>query len=141
MERVTCNLIFVGNMQGKGNQKECNRNRSVLINVNYRCNVYKCEWVPMAVFREHDTKRRVLHKTVMFRKLLCPSPGILEDTVLGPLDCRCLIPHSPDDGNRSSLRNVVFASSGRWTTSKTPVILSIIRHRQNPLESSNVLTC
>jgi hypothetical protein len=45
---------------------------------------------------------------------------------------------SPEDGNRSSFRNVVFSgfyNTGQWTTSKTPVILSVIQHRQNPSES------
>jgi hypothetical protein len=45
---------------------------------------------------------------------------------------------SPDKGNRSSFRNVVFSdvfqNTGRWTKSKTPVIPSVIHHRQNPLE-------
>jgi hypothetical protein len=39
---------------------------------------------------------------------------------------RCL-PPSPEEGNRFSFRNVVFSSfwsTGRWTRSKTPVILS-----------------
>jgi hypothetical protein len=30
------------------------------------------------------------------------------------------------------------SSSGRWTKPKTPVILSVIHHRQNPLESTNM---
>jgi hypothetical protein len=53
---------------------------------------------------------------------------------------RC-IPSPPEDGNRSGFRNVVFSSiwnSGRWTESRSPVILSAIQHRQNPSESTNV---
>jgi hypothetical protein len=40
---------------------------------------------------------------------------------------------SPEDGNRSSLRNAAFFT-GRWTTPKTPVIQSDIHHGQNRLE-------
>jgi hypothetical protein len=42
------------------------------------------------------------------------------------------VPHSPEEGNRSRFRNVGFSSfsnTGRWTKSKSPVILSIIHHR------------
>jgi hypothetical protein len=53
---------------------------------------------------------------------------------------RCL--PSPEDGNRSSFRNVVFLSpnsleSGRWTKSENPLILCVIHHRQNPIESTS----
>jgi hypothetical protein len=44
---------------------------------------------------------------------------------------------SPEDGNRSSFRNVVFSSFLEyrwWTKSKNPVFPSVIHHRQNPLE-------
>jgi hypothetical protein len=42
---------------------------------------------------------------------------------------------SPEDGNRSSFRNVVFSciyNSRRWTKPTNPVILNVIHHRQNP---------
>jgi hypothetical protein len=55
----------------------------------------------------------------------------------GTQQSRCL--PSPEDGNRASFQNVVFFSnyleSGRWTKSVTPVILCVIHHRQNPIES------
>jgi hypothetical protein len=64
---------------------------------------------------------------------------------LGPLEranfshwSRCL-PLSLEDGNRSTFQNVVFSSfqnTRRWKKSKNPVILSVIHHRQNPLEST-----
>jgi hypothetical protein len=47
---------------------------------------------------------------------------------------------SPEDGNRSSLRYVVFSSilnSGRWTKSRNPVILSVKQYRENPLDSTS----
>jgi hypothetical protein len=47
------------------------------------------------------------------------------------------VPPSPEDGNRSSFRNVVFSclwNSGRWTKSKNLVVMSVTHHRQNPLE-------
>jgi hypothetical protein len=52
---------------------------------------------------------------------------------------------SPEDGNRSSFRNVVFLFSnssepGRWTKSENPLILCVIHHRQNPTESTNHYT-
>jgi hypothetical protein len=39
---------------------------------------------------------------------------------------RCLLPHSLEDGNRSSFRNIVFSilyNTGRWKKSRNPVIL------------------
>jgi hypothetical protein len=48
-----------------------------------------------------------------------------------------VFPPPPDDGNRSSFRNVVFSSfysTGRWKKSKNPVILTDIHHHQNSLE-------
>jgi hypothetical protein len=49
----------------------------------------------------------------------------------------CLPSH--EARNRSSFRNVVLSSisnSGRWTKSSNPMILNIIHHRQNPLDSA-----
>jgi hypothetical protein len=46
---------------------------------------------------------------------------------------------SPEDANRSSFRKVVFSrffNTGRWIKSKNLVILSVIHHRQNRLEST-----
>jgi hypothetical protein len=45
---------------------------------------------------------------------------------------------SPEDGNRSSFRNVVFFLSlflipGRWIKSKNPISLKVIHHHQNPI--------
>jgi hypothetical protein len=43
----------------------------------------------------------------------------------------------PEDVNRSSFRNVVFSGlwkSGRWTKSRSLVVMSVTHHRQNPLE-------
>jgi hypothetical protein len=57
---------------------------------------------------------------------------------------------SPEDENRFSLRNVVFSSFLEYRTMdkyKNLVILSVIHHRQNPLESTGtvqmvqILTC
>jgi hypothetical protein len=41
---------------------------------------------------------------------------------------------SPEDGNRSNFRNVVFSKTRRWTKSRNQVILSVIQHHQSPLE-------
>jgi hypothetical protein len=49
-------------------------------------------------------------------------------------------PPSPEDGNRFNFRNVVFSilqNTGRWKKSKNPVILCVIHHRRNRLESSH----
>jgi hypothetical protein len=51
--------------------------------------------------------------------------------------CRVGAPLSPEDGNRSSFRNVVFPclwNSGRWTKSRNVVVMSVTHHGQNPLE-------
>jgi hypothetical protein len=48
---------------------------------------------------------------------------------------------SPEDGNRSSFRNVVFSctwNTGRWTKSRNPLILSVVHHRQNTSDSTPV---
>jgi hypothetical protein len=58
-------------------------------------------------------------------------------TQLGPLERANLNHWKPEDGNRSSFRNVVFSSlenTGRWKSKKKTVILCVIRHRQNPSE-------
>jgi hypothetical protein len=44
--------------------------------------------------------------------------------------------HRPEDGNRSSFRNVVlflslFFIPGRWIESENPISLKVIHHRQN----------
>jgi hypothetical protein len=57
---------------------------------------------------------------------------------------RCL--SSSEDGNRSSFRNVVFLSSnslesGRWTKSENPLILCVVHHPQNPIESTHLSLC
>jgi hypothetical protein len=46
--------------------------------------------------------------------------------------------HSSEDGERPSFRNVYISvwNSGQWTKSINPEILSVIRHRQNPLNST-----
>jgi hypothetical protein len=73
-----------------------------------------------------------------FRKLdLFPSSGEgREDTYsVGPLRAN----PSPEDGNRSSFRNVVFSiqyNTGRWKKFKNPIILCVIHYRQNSLESA-----
>jgi hypothetical protein len=45
---------------------------------------------------------------------------------------------SPEDGRRTSFRNVVilyfYISSGRWTKSRRQLVLNVIHHRQNLLE-------
>jgi hypothetical protein len=49
---------------------------------------------------------------------------------------------SPQDGNRSSFRNVVFSripENGKSPKKKTPVILCVIHHRQNCLESTRYI--
>jgi hypothetical protein len=49
------------------------------------------------------------------------------------------ISSSPEDGNRSSFRNVVLSSLwniGRWTVTNIPMILNVILHRQNNLETT-----
>jgi hypothetical protein len=51
----------------------------------------------------------------------------------GPYNHRTL---TPEDGNRSSFRNVLLSITGRWTQSKNLVILSVTHHRQNPSEAS-----
>jgi hypothetical protein len=45
---------------------------------------------------------------------------------------------SPENGNRSTFRNVVFFLSlflipGRWIESENPISLKVIHHRQNPI--------
>jgi hypothetical protein len=45
----------------------------------------------------------------------------------------------PEDGSRSSSRNVVISSYSKFRTmetSRNPVFLSVIYHRRNPLEST-----
>jgi hypothetical protein len=92
-----------------------------------------------------------------FRKLdLFPSSGEWETpTLLGHLEKaspvmevsskgpnRVRVSRSPEEGNRSSFRNAVFSSfenTVRWTLSKTPTILSVIHHRQNPMEYAGFL--
>jgi hypothetical protein len=32
-----------------------------------------------------------------------------------------------------------YLESGRWTKSENPVILCVIQHRQNPIESTNIM--
>jgi hypothetical protein len=55
-----------------------------------------------------------------------------------------VFPTTPEDINRSRFRNVVFSSfynPERWIKSKNPVILSVIHHRQSPIDSTtNLLT-
>jgi hypothetical protein len=48
-------------------------------------------------------------------------------------------PPSPEVGNRSSFRNVVFSSVLKYRTMnkvQASVILIVVHHRQNPLESN-----
>jgi hypothetical protein len=48
-------------------------------------------------------------------------------------------PSSPEDGNRSCFRNVVFSSFLDYRAMnnvQAPVILSVVHHRQNQLESN-----
>jgi hypothetical protein len=71
------------------------------------------------------------------------TPSQLSRSERSSLDhwTRCL-PSSPEDKNRSSFRNVVFSSlwnTERWRESKNPVILSVIHHRQNPIESTRII--
>jgi hypothetical protein len=69
-------------------------------------------------------------------------------TLLGPLE-RANLNHwkglnrvgfslpSPEDGNRSSFRNIAFSSiynSGRWTKPRNLVILRVMHLRHNPFE-------
>jgi hypothetical protein len=58
-------------------------------------------------------------------------------TQLGPLE-RARSPHPPEDGDRSSLRNVVvfcLLHTRRWMESKiSPIVLYNIHHRQNPFK-------
>jgi hypothetical protein len=47
-------------------------------------------------------------------------------------------PGAPEDGNRSSFRNVVFPLvcfliPGRWIQSENSIFLKVIHHRQNPI--------
>jgi hypothetical protein len=80
--------------------------------------------------KNHKIKTRRLGNWICFRPQVRGAP-----TLLGPLEranlnhwtqeSRCL-PPSPEDGNRSSFRNVVFLSSnslesGRWTKSEKPI--------------------
>jgi hypothetical protein len=65
-------------------------------------------------------------KNATFRKLdLFPSTGQEGKTPsqLGPLE-------------RANLNHWTFQNTGRWTKSINLVILSVIHHRQNPLEST-----
>jgi hypothetical protein len=52
---------------------------------------------------------------------------------------RFILPHQPEDGDRSSLRNVVvfcLLHTRRWIESKiSPIVLYNIHHRQNPFKS------
>jgi hypothetical protein len=50
---------------------------------------------------------------------------------------RCLS-SLPEDGNRSSFRNIVLSSlwNIRWTVTNIPVVLNVILHRQNSLETT-----
>jgi hypothetical protein len=76
---------------------------------------------------------------------LFPSSGILESTTFRKLD---LFPSlgegrgedtpSPEDGKRSSFQNVVFSRiPDNGKSPKNPVILCVIHHRQNRLESKS----
>jgi hypothetical protein len=65
-----------------------------------------------------------------------PAFQKLDNTTFRKLD---LFPPSHEDGNRCSCRNVVFYSwwyTGQWKKSKNAVILGVMHHRQNPLEST-----
>jgi hypothetical protein len=56
----------------------------------------------------------------------------------GPNGVDTFLP-SPEDRKISSFRNAMFSrfqNTGRWTNSKNTVILGIIYHRQNHLEST-----
>jgi hypothetical protein len=94
-------------------------------------------------FIHHADSKELEDKNTTFQKLdLFPSLG--EGRYL-----LCSVPQkdltsipSPEDGNRSSFRNVVFLSSnslesGRWTKSENPLILCVIHHCQNRIESTS----
>jgi hypothetical protein len=48
-------------------------------------------------------------------------------------------PRTEADQVSEKLCSLVFYNTGRWTKSKNPVILSVMHHRQNPLESTRFL--
>jgi hypothetical protein len=84
---------------------------------------------------------------------LCPSPGILNDyksqcfenCICFRLQVRGRRPNrvrvsllSAEDGNRSRFETLCFLivyNSGRWAKSINPLILNVIHHHQNPLDS------
>jgi hypothetical protein len=68
--------------------------------------------------------------------LLCwvPQKEVTSITGLSPP------PPSPEYRNRFSFWNVVFSNySEFWAKSIHPVILSVIHHRQNPLDSNKII--
>jgi hypothetical protein len=101
-------------------------------------------------FVHRPDSKELEDKNITFRKLdVFPSSDEGAPTLLGPLERANLnqwtqqsrrLP-SPEDENRSRFRNVVFLSSnslesGRWTKSENPLILCVIHHRPNPIEST-----
>jgi hypothetical protein len=86
----------------------------------------------------------VFQKNTTFRKLdLFPSSGEggredIYSVGAGPLELISITDHwPPEDGNRSSFRNVAFFfNTGRWKKSrKILLILYNIHHRQNPFKT------
>jgi hypothetical protein len=92
----------------------------------------------------------ILKKSTRFGNWICFRLQVRRETpaLFGPLErfsdwnslSLRLSPPSPEDGKRSSFRNVVFSSFSDYRTVdkvQNPVILCVTYHHQNPLESKN----
>jgi hypothetical protein len=87
--------------------------------------------------RKHNISETGSFSVLRWRGEDTYSVGSLEKNLSKGPNWVGVFPPSPENGNRSNFRNVVlssFSNTGRWTKLKPPVILSVIHHRQNPLE-------
>jgi hypothetical protein len=88
-------------------------------------------------------KNKLRKNTTLRKLILFPSSGEGKKPILlGPLE-RASLHHSPEDGNRSSFRNVMFFLSlffnTRMTKSENTISLKVIHHCQNPIVTNQIL--
>jgi hypothetical protein len=57
------------------------------------------------------------------------------------LDCLYHEPHREHRFHCYNPKLLRLLKSGRWIKSETPVILCVIHHRQNPIESTSIVAC
>jgi hypothetical protein len=67
---------------------------------------------------------------------LASGPGLRLAQPGGPTARVSVLPILPEDGRRSSFRNIVILlkKKRRWTKSKKPLLQIITHHSQNPLD-------